>query len=79
MSIGPYLKEGAFDPEVISAMASAFDDMCKALDAGGRSDLTKEAIAAKIIDLARAGETDSVVLYEMALSEFGLSALSEKR
>jgi hypothetical protein len=55
------------------------DDVCKALDAAGRSDVTKDAIAAKIIDLARAGESDSVVLYEMALSEFGLSDLSEKR
>jgi hypothetical protein len=79
MSIGPYLKEGAFDPEVISAMAAAFDDVCKALDAAGRSDVTKDTIAAKIIDLARAGECDSLVLYEMALSEFGLSDLSEKR
>jgi hypothetical protein len=79
MSIGPYLKEGAFDPEVISAITAAFDDVWKALDAAGRSDVARDTIAAKIIDLARAGETDSVVLYEMALSEFGLSALSKKR
>jgi hypothetical protein len=60
-------------------MTVAFDDVCKALDAAGRSDVTKDTIAVKIIDLARAGETDSVVLYEMALSEFGISGLSKKR
>jgi hypothetical protein len=42
VSIGSYLKEGAFDPEVISAMAAVFDDVCKALDAAGRSDVAKD-------------------------------------
>jgi hypothetical protein len=75
--IKPYLKEGAFGPDIISAMAVAFEDVCKALAEAGRSDLTKETIATKIIDLARGGETDAVVLREMALSEFGLSRLSK--
>jgi len=75
--IGPYLKEGAFGPETVAAMATAFEDVCKNLDAAGRSDLSKETVATKIIELARAGETDPVVLREMALSEFGLSRLSK--
>ncbi len=62
-----------FSPDVISVMATAFEVVCKALEASGRSDITKETIAAKIIELARGGETDPVVLREMALSEFGLS------
>ena len=77
MPIGPYIKEGAFGPETVAAMASAFDDICKTLDASGRSDLSKETVATKIIELARAGEIDPVVLREMTLSEFGLSRLSK--
>jgi hypothetical protein len=77
--IGPYLKEGAFDPELVSVMAVAFEDVYKALDAAGVSDVSKDMIAAKIIDLTRGGETDPVVLRELALSEFGLSDLSKVR
>jgi hypothetical protein len=76
--IGPFIKDGAFGPEVISVMASAFEDVCKAIDVSGRSDITKEKIATKIIELVRDGETDPVVLRAMALSEFGLSGLSKE-
>jgi hypothetical protein len=71
--IRPYLKEGAFGPDVVSAMAVAFEDVRKALANSGRSDITKETIAAKVIELARGGEIDPVVLREMVLSEFGLA------
>ena len=77
MSIGPYLKEGAFGPETVSAMGTAFEDVCQKLEGAGRSDLSRETIATKIIELARAGEADPVVLREMALMEFGLSGLSK--
>jgi len=59
-------------------MAAAFEDVCKALEAVGRS-VAKDRIAAKVIDLAREGESDPAVLREMALSEFGLSGLSKER
>jgi hypothetical protein len=75
--IRPYLKEGAFGPEVVDAMATAFSDLCKTLEASGRSDLSKELIATKIIELARAGETDPVVLREMASSELGISRMAK--
>jgi len=74
--IRPFIKEGAFGPDAISVMATAFEDACKALEASGRADITKETIATKIIELARGGEADPIVLREMALSEFGLSRLS---
>ena len=74
--IRPFIKDGAFGPDVISVMSAAFEDVYKTIDAAGRSDITKETIATKIIELARAGEADPVVLREMALSEFGLSRLS---
>jgi hypothetical protein len=34
-------------------------------------------VATKVIELARGGETDPVVLREMVLSEFGLSRFSK--
>ena len=78
MPIRPFIKDGAFGPDVISVMAAAFEDVCKAIDVSGRSDIAKETIATKIIELARGGEADPVVLREMALSEFGLSGLSKE-
>ena len=75
--IRPFIKEIAFGPEVISVMGTAFEDVCKALEVSGRSDVSKELIATKIIQLARGGETDPVVLREMVLSELGLSRLRE--
>ena len=78
MPIKPFIKDGAFGPDVISDMAAAFEDVCKTLEEKRRTDVTKETIATKIIELARGGETDPIVLREMTLSEFGLSDLSKK-
>jgi hypothetical protein len=58
-------------------MATAFEDVWKALATSDRSDITKETVATKVIELARGGETDPVVLREMVLSEFGLSRFSK--
>jgi len=73
--IRPFLKNAAFGPEVISAMSAAFEDVCK--EASGHSNVTKETIAAKIIQLAQGGETDPIILREMMLSELGLSQSPE--
>jgi hypothetical protein len=70
--IRAFIKDGAFGPDVISVMATAFEAVCKTLETSGRSDITKETIATKIIELACGGETDPVVLHEMVLSELGL-------
>jgi hypothetical protein len=78
VSISAYLKDGAYGPEAISAMAAAFEDVCRAVEAAGRSDVTRDTLALKIIDLARSGESDAVVLREMALSELGLADLSKE-
>lgn len=78
MPIKPFIKDGAFGPDVISVMAAAFDDVCKTLEEKRRADVAKETIATKIIELARGGETDPIVLREMTLSELGLSDLSKK-
>jgi hypothetical protein len=78
MPIRPFIKDGAFGPDIISVMATAFTDVCKAIELSGRSDVTKETIATKIIELTRGGENDPVVLREMTLSELGLSRLSKE-
>ena len=69
MPIRPFLKDAVFGPDVISVMGAAFEDVCKTLEASGRTDITKEIVAAKIIQLARGGETNPVALREKALSE----------
>jgi hypothetical protein len=79
MPIRQFLKGGVFDPDIISVMSTAFKDVCKALEAASdRSDVTKEMIATKIIQLAQGGETDPNVLRERVLSEFGLPRLREE-
>ena len=76
MPIRPFLKDAVFDPEIISAMGTAFEDVCKAL--AGRSEFAKETIADKIIVLARGGKTDPIVLRDTLLSELGLSQLRKE-
>ena len=76
--IRPFLKDAVFGPEVISGMSTAFEDVCKALEVSGRSDVTKEMIATKIIELARSGETDPIILREKSLSKLGLSQLPKE-
>jgi len=74
--IRPFLKDAAFGPDAISAMSTAYEDVCKALEDSGRSDVTKEVIAATIIQVAQDNEIDPTVLREMALSELGSSRLA---
>jgi hypothetical protein len=79
MPIKKILGDGVFGPDIISDMSTAFEGVCKALEAASeRSDVTREMIAAKIVHLAQGGETDPNVLRERVLSEFGLSRLREE-
>ena len=78
MPIRSFLRDAVFGPETISAMGLAFQDVCEQVERSGRSEVSREAIATKIIELARGGETDPVVLREMVLSEFGLSPPGEE-
>jgi hypothetical protein len=71
--IREFLKEAAFNPEVVANMSTAFDEVCKFLEVSGRADVTKEMIALKIIERAQSGETDPNILREMVLRELALS------
>ena len=69
MPIEPFLNGARFDPETKRVLGVAFEMTCIALRAEGSDDLVKQAIATKIIDLARAGERNPDLLCEQALKD----------
>jgi hypothetical protein len=68
------IEDQLFELELIEAMRLAFQRACEALQLQGTSDALTEIVAAKIIELAKAGEVDP----ERLCSEV-LSGLSEER
>ncbi len=68
MPIRPFIRSGAFDPEVIAVMSEAFEAACKELDQAGQAKVAREVIAGRIIAAARIGERDPVRLREAALA-----------
>ena len=71
-TIIPFLRDGAFAPDDITAMSMALDEVCSVLKL--RSDgRAREVIAARIIDLARCGERSPARLRERVLREAGLA------
>jgi len=69
MPIRPFIRSGAFEPEVIAAMSEAFEAACKELDEAGQPRAAREVIAGRIIAAARLGERDPVRLRAAALAE----------
>jgi hypothetical protein len=68
-AILPFLTDhSAFDPEATRAMAAAFEDVCRALKLDGDA-RAREAIAGRIIELARRGERDPARLRERVLRD----------
>jgi hypothetical protein len=81
MPIRRFLRDEQFDPAVVSAIESAFRDICKGLEEQCPLDVSHDIVATKIIhgivateiiEVAKSGETDPVVLREMVLDELGL-------
>ena len=70
MSITPFLAQQAFDPERTRAMGIAFDNACKSLGLAARIDPATEAVAMKIIELARTGVRDPAQMHAMVLAAF---------
>ena len=69
MPIRPFIRSGAFEPEVIAVMSEAFEAACKEIyDAGQHHEVGREVIAGRIIAAARIGERDPVRLRAAALS-----------
>ena len=69
MPISPYLNGERFDPEDKRVLGVAFEMVCIALRIGDSDDGVKQAIATKIMDLAKAGERNPDTLCEQALKD----------
>ena len=70
MAIRRYIEDAAiFEPEAVKVLTTAFDDVCTAL--GLRTDAARdrEAIAVRIIELARSGVLDAAALRDRVLLE----------
>jgi hypothetical protein len=68
MPIRTYLEGFRFDPETVRLMGIAYEMALVALQrTGGNVNLTRDTLAQKIIELAKAGERDPERLCEAAL------------
>lgn len=69
MPIRRYLEDNSvFDPDAIEAMSEAMERACTALHVNGQL-RDREAIAARIIDLARNGVLDAKALSDRVVAE----------
>jgi len=73
MPITPFLAGQAFDPEVVRAMATAFENVSRLLQSRDPSAAASVMVAKKIIELAQRGVHDPAALAERALLELDLS------
>lgn len=72
MPIRQFLPGGAsFDLQATRAMGEAFESAWRIVEFS-RTPVTKEALAAKIVAAASAGERDPIRLLDAALRELGL-------
>jgi hypothetical protein len=63
-----YLQEEVFQPNDLTAMSMALDDVCKELQLDGNAS-AKETVAVRIIELARCGERSPTKLRDRVLHE----------
>lgn len=69
MPITPFINGHRFDPETSRILGVAFEQVCIALRIGDCDDHVKQAIASKIIGLAKTGERNPDLLCERALKD----------
>ena len=69
MPIRPFLNGEQFDQETLRSLGVAFEQVCIALRIGDCDDDVKQAIANKIIELAKTGERNPDLLCECALKD----------
>ena len=70
MAIRVYLEDAAaFDAEATAAMSKAFTETCNALQIFNGDARGREAVAVRIIELARAGVIDAAALRDRVLLE----------
>jgi ABC-type hemin transport system substrate-binding protein len=79
VTIIPIFKEGcAFDPKAVTAMGMAFDDVCRILEVPADAASLREALATRIIEVAKRGERSPTVLRDRVLFE-ARGTLDDKR
>ena len=69
MPIRPFLNREQFDQETIRILGVAFEQVCITLRTRDRDDDVSQAIANKIIELAKTGERNPDLLCERALTD----------
>jgi hypothetical protein len=69
MPIRPFLIGEQFDQEAIRILGIAFEQVCITLRPGNCDDDVRQAIANKIIELAKTGERNPDLLCERALED----------
>lgn len=72
MPINRLAAEAAFGPDEIARLTSAYEAALQLLRLADRNDPVTEIVAKKIIDVARAGETDPAHICARALKELGI-------
>ena len=73
MAVYRLLREASFDEADIRRLSAAYEGALSLLRLEDRSDHITEPIAAKIIEVFRAGETDPPKICARALKELGIS------
>jgi hypothetical protein len=68
--------ELVFDDQAAKAMDEAFDAACKVLDVAGQWSVVYEAVAKRIIEMAKSGERDPNQLRDRALTACGHKRLT---
>jgi hypothetical protein len=71
MPITPYLNGERFEAETKRVLGVAFEQVCIALRIGNSDDDVKQAIANKVIELAKAGERNPDILCEVRTAAAG--------
>ena len=61
---------GAFSPEEVAVLTTAFEDALRALGLVDRKDPAVTIVAKRMFELARGGETDPILLREAVLNSF---------
>jgi hypothetical protein len=69
MPIRPYLNHEQFDQETLRILGVAFEQVCIGLRTGDCDDDVKQAIANKIIAVAKAGERNPDILCEKVFND----------
>ena len=65
-------QDASFDAETTQAMGKAFERACETLRNCGETVKLQEIIAKRIIEVAKSGERDPILIYEKALKAMGV-------